>query len=76
MNRDLSLGDRVRLSALGAARCPRLAGKIGTVVGRSLYVNSFVVILDGTKSRRTIHSAYLELLMEHLDGRVHVPLEP
>ena len=71
-----SLGDRVRLSALGAVRCPRLAGKIGTVVGRSVYVNSVVVILDGTKSRRTIHSAYLELLMEHLDGRVHVPLEP
>ena len=67
-----SLGDRVRLSALGAVRCPRLAGKIGTVVGRSVYVNSVVVILDGTKSRRTIHSAYLEVLMEHLDGRVHV----
>jgi hypothetical protein len=71
-----SLGDRVRLSALGAVRCPRLAGKIGTVVGRSVYVNSVVVILDGTKSRRTIHSAYLEVLMEDLDGRVHVPLEP
>ena len=67
-----SLGDRVRLSALGAVRCPRLADKIGTVVGRSVYVNSVVVILDGTRSRRTIHSAYLEVLMEHPDGRVHV----
>ena len=74
--RDFSLGDRVRLSALGAVRCPRLAGKIGTVVGRSVYVNSVAVILDGTKSRRTIHCAYLEVLMEHLDGRVHTPLEP
>jgi len=76
MKREFSLGDRVRLSALGAVRCPRLAGKIGTVVGRSVYVNSVAVILDGTKSRRTIHSAYLEVLMEHLDGRVHMPLEP
>ena len=29
MKRDFSLGDRVRLSALGAVRCPRLAGKVG-----------------------------------------------
>ena len=67
--RDFSLGDRVRLSSLGAVRCPRLAGKIGTVVGWSVYVNSVVVILDGSKSRKTIHSAYLEMFLEHLEGR-------
>ena len=76
MKSEFSLGDRVRLSSLGAVRCPRLAGKIGTVVGWGVYVNSVVIILDGSKSRRTIHSAYLEVLMEHLDGRVHMPLEP
>jgi hypothetical protein len=76
MKRDFSLGDRVRLSALGALRCPRLAGKVGTVVGRSVYVNSVAVILDGTTSRRTIHCAYLEVLMDHPNERVHAPLEP
>jgi hypothetical protein len=28
-----------------------------------------VVILDGSKSRKTIHSAYLEMFLEHLEGR-------
>ena len=60
MESDFSLGDRVKLSALGAIRCPRLASKIGTVVGRSVYVNSVAVLLDGNKSPRTIHAAYLE----------------
>jgi hypothetical protein len=68
MKRDFSLGDRVRLSSLGAVRCPRLAGKIGTIVGRGVYLNSVVVILDGSKSRKTIHSAYLEMCLE-LEGR-------
>ena len=69
MKRQFSLGDRVRLSSLGAARCPRLAGKIGTVVGRSIYVNSVAVLLDGTKSRKTVHNAYLEIILENLEGR-------
>ena len=68
MKRDFSLGDRVTLSSLGAVRCPRLAGKIGTIVGRGVYLNSVVVILDGSKSRKTIHSAYLEMYLE-LEGR-------
>ena len=69
MKRDFPLGDRVTLSSLGAVHCPRLAGKIGTVVGWRVYVNSVVIILDGSKSRRTIHSAYLERFLEHLEGR-------
>jgi hypothetical protein len=68
MKRDFSLGDRVTLSSLGAVRCSRLAGKIGTVVGRGVYPNSVVVILDGAKSRKTIHGAYLEMFLE-LEGR-------
>jgi len=36
---------------------------------------SVAVVLDGTRSRMTIHSAYLEVLVEH-DGRVHALLEP
>ena len=69
MKPDFSFGDRVTLSSLGAVRCPRLAGKIGTIVGRGVYLNSVVVILDGSKSRKTIHSAYLEMFLE-LEGEV------
>ena len=76
MKSDFSLGDRVRLSALGATRCPRLAGKTGTVVGRSIYVSSVAVLLDGNKSPRTIHGAYLEALMGQADELVSATLEP
>lgn len=73
MKSDFSLGDRVRISALGAERCPRLAGKTGTVVGRSIYVNSVAVLLDGNKSPRTIHGAYLEAVGGLVDELI---LEP
>ena len=76
MKSEFSLGDRVRISALGAIRCPRLAGKTGTVVGRSIYVNSVAVLLDGNKSPRTIHGAYLEMLVGHTDELVLGALEP
>jgi hypothetical protein len=66
MKSDFSLGDRVKLSALGERRCPRLAGKSGTVVGRSIYVNSVAVLFDGNKSPRTFHGAYLEAVKEHV----------
>jgi len=70
---DFSPGDRVKLSALGEIRCPRLAGKTGTVVGRSIYVNSVAVLLDGNKSPRTIHGAYLEAVRGHVDERFLKP---
>jgi hypothetical protein len=47
MKSEFSLRDRVKLSSLGERRCPRLAGKTGTVVGRSIYVNSVAVLFDG-----------------------------
>ena len=71
-----SIGDRVRLSALGTSRCPRLANKVGFIVGLSVYVNSVAVLLDGNKSPRTIHGAYLEALMGHADELVLGTLEP
>lgn len=62
MKSDFSIGDRVRISTLGELRCPRLAGKTGTVVGRSIYVNSIAVLFDGNKSSSTVHGNYLEAL--------------
>ena len=76
MKSDFSLGDRVRLSALGATRCPRLAGKTGIVVGRSIYVSSVSVLLDGNKSPVTIHGAYLEAVAGHVDEPFPRALEP
>ena len=67
MSSEFSLGDRVKLSLLGERRCLRLAGKTGTVVGRSIYVNSVAVLFDGNKSPRTIHSGYLEAIKQHAD---------
>ena len=50
MTSDFSIGDRVGISALGAARSPRLAERTGTIVGRGIYTNSFVVLFDGNKT--------------------------
>jgi hypothetical protein len=62
MASDLSIGDRVRISAVGAARSPRLAERTGTIVGRGVYANSFVVLFDGNKTTRTFHGDYLEVM--------------
>ena|ERR1700694_5624233 len=58
-----SIGDRVQISALGASRCPRLSNKTGTIVGRSIYVNSVGVLFDGNKSSSTVHCDYLEAIL-------------
>jgi hypothetical protein len=67
MKSDLSIGVRVRISALGASRCARLANKTGTIVGRSVYVNSVSVLFDGNRSRTTIHREYVEVMLPGLD---------
>jgi hypothetical protein len=58
-----SIGDRVRMTALGASRCTRLTGKMGTVIGRSIYANSVSVRFDGNKSSSTFHRDYLEVIV-------------
>ena len=62
MTSDFSIGDRVRISALGTSRSPRLADRTGTIVGRGSYTNSFVVLLDGNKTTSTFHHDYLEAI--------------
>jgi hypothetical protein len=63
MKQDLFIGDRIQISTLGASRCPRLAGKTGTIVGRSIYANSVSVRLDGNKSKSTFHRDYLQVIL-------------
>src|SRR5882757_8118118 len=62
MKPDFTIGDRVRMTALGASRCMRLADRMGTIVGRSIYTNSFSVRFDGNKSSSTLHRDYLEVI--------------
>ena len=53
----LSIGDRVRLSALGQQRSPKMirTGKIVGAVG-----SGFEVLLDGAKGSVRLHFSYLE----------------
>ena len=56
----LSLRTRIRMSALGAARCPNLAGREGVVVGAGRYRSIVRVMFDGFRSATSLHSTYLE----------------
>ena len=54
------IGVRVKMSPLGTARSPSLAGKEGVVIGGSRYSSSFRVQFDGYKSPTLLHRDYLE----------------
>ena len=58
----LTLGSRVGLSRLGAERCARCIGYTGKVVGFSRANGSIRVLFDGTKTPRSLHPTYLELI--------------
>jgi hypothetical protein len=63
MKQGLSIGDRVQITKLGASRCPRLAGRAGIIVGRSIYANSVSVRFDCNKTKSTIHRDYLQRIV-------------
>jgi len=56
----LSPQTRVRMSVLGAVRCPNLAGREGTVIGTGRYRSTVRVIFDGFRSATSLHSSYIE----------------
>jgi hypothetical protein len=58
----IAIGVRFRMSALGAARSPRLAKREGTVVGGSRINSSIRVLFDGSKSPISLHRDYVEQL--------------
>jgi hypothetical protein len=55
---------RIRMSALGAARCPNLAGKEGVVIGSGQYRSTVRVMFDGFKWPTSLHSSYVEAVAE------------
>jgi len=56
----LVTGMRIRMSELGAVRCPRIAAKTGVIVGRSQQNSSVRVLFDGSRSPVSLHRDYLE----------------
>jgi hypothetical protein len=51
---------RIRMSALGAARCPNLAGREGVVVGAGRYHSTVRVLFDSFRSPTSLHRTYIE----------------
>ena len=51
---------RIRMSTLGAARCPNLAGREGVVVGTGRYRSTVRVMFDGFRSATSLHGTYIE----------------
>lgn len=51
---------RVRLSALGAVRCPNLVGREGVVIGSGRNPGSVRVLFDGSRTAVSLHSTYVE----------------
>ena len=59
-NNELKPGNRVRLSALGKKRSPRLKVNTGVLVAMSRSSRSVLVLLDGNKTPTPFHKSYVE----------------
>jgi hypothetical protein len=57
---EIKIGDRVKMSPLGAARCPGLADREGVVVGGGQYPGTARIIFDGFKAPTSLHRNYVE----------------
>jgi hypothetical protein len=56
---EFSPGQRIRLSALGRARSPRIKVHTGVIVGEPLG-RGVRIILDGSKTPMKLHKSYIE----------------
>ena len=59
-----AIGDRVQLSELGRARCPRFRVRLGEIVGYSLTGVSLRVVWSGNVSPSSLHHSYLETVAD------------
>ena len=57
--RGFQVGQRVRLSSLGAERCPRTKGDVGRISAKGSG-HSYYVLFDGSKSARQLHRTYID----------------
>ena len=60
---------------LGAARCPNLAGREGVVVGAGRYRSTVRVMFDGFKSPTSLHSTYIEAVVEEGSSTIFGPAD-
>lgn len=58
----LSPGDRVRFTAIGRERNPRLAKLNGTITGITPTSSGYRVLIDGNKRPVLLHETYIEKL--------------
>jgi hypothetical protein len=56
------IGQSIRMSTLGATRCPRLAKKTGKIFGSTNYSSSVAVVFKGNRTPTSIHIDYIELI--------------
>ena len=56
----LEPGTRVRLSALGKMRCPKMTRQAGVVVAVVSHSDAVRVLMDGNKDPSTLHRSYVE----------------
>ena len=57
---ELKPGVRIRLSALGRARSPRMKVQTGVIVGLTSGSEGVRVLFDGSKTAITVHESYIE----------------
>jgi hypothetical protein len=55
------IGDRVRLTELGASRSPKIRIRTGVVVALGRGGASIGVLFDGNKRSTVLHRSYIEL---------------
>jgi hypothetical protein len=60
----MRLRANIRMSALGAVRCPNLAGREGVVVGAGRYRSTVRIMFDGFKWPTSLHSTYIEAVVD------------
>jgi hypothetical protein len=72
---ELKIGDRVRLTPLGAQRNVGLRTRTGIIKGRTRG-NGFYVLMDGNKTVSTLHRSYLEAEESPDNAPVSTPANP
>ena len=64
----LEPGTRIRLSALGRKRCPKMTRQTGVVVAKLDRSDSVRLLMDGNKDPSTLHRSYVEAVSEESPG--------
>lgn len=72
MNRTdgIAVGTRFTISGLGAARCPSLAGKKGTVLGVSRSTTGLTVLFEGDRRPTCLHRDYISPAQHYRASRL------